>query len=329
LPDRATRRVAIVLLGLVLAGFADGQQSHGQQPAISPDGHFEFHVDPWISLHHFAYHFARAEERELKLRGRVPLTSEDRRALSPEFREACASLKSAYRPYLDSSLLFDANTRDLARALASGPDAVPDAAVREALVACMPAYTEYLWEKHRAAGEALLGRLMVQLREHEAGMARQFADTLAATWPDNAIRVDISPYANWAGAYTDDSPPNITLSSSDPEFSGPFAFEILFHEAGHTKSFQQALVAAADFALAETGLQSDRYWHYVLFFVAGTTTADVLGDPDYVPFYRAAGLSKAESARDLYESLEATWAAGETLDERVLDAARRAAGLAK
>ena len=78
---------------------------------VSPGGHFEFHIDPWVSLHHFAYHFVREEEQSLKLRGDVPLSQDDRDAISPQFQSAFASLNIAYRPYIEGSLLHDAGIR--------------------------------------------------------------------------------------------------------------------------------------------------------------------------------------------------------------------------
>jgi len=33
------------------------------------------------------------------------------------------------------------------------------------------------------------------------------------------------------------------------------------------------------------------YWHYVLFYFTGRTVSEVVGDPDYVPYSRAVGLT--------------------------------------
>ena len=121
-----------ILVFGIIASFS-AASAHAQTVARSPAGYFEFHVDPWISLHHFAYHFVREEERNLKLRGRVPLTGDDRMALTPEMRAACAPVKQAYRPYIEGDLRSDAKTRGLAKALVDGVHAVADDAVRAAL----------------------------------------------------------------------------------------------------------------------------------------------------------------------------------------------------
>ncbi len=292
--------------------------------AASPAGYFEFHIDPWVSLHHFAYHFVREEEPNLKLRGDVPLSDGDRKAMSPEFRSACGPLKIAYRPYIEGSLLHDKNTRGLSKELWDGPDAVSDSAVRNALKNCMPIYRETHWPAHRAASQVFLDKLTAQLETHEASMAHALAESLEGSWPEAAIRVDITAYANWAGAYTDDMPPNITLSSRDETISA-YAFEILFHESAHTGDLVKSLDAAADAALQATGLENDRYWHYILFFVTGRTVSAVYNDPDYVPYSKAVGLTKRKSSSAFYKALEKSWDLSDALHDRALIAARMVA----
>jgi hypothetical protein len=274
-------------------------------------------------LHHFAFHLAREEAKDLRLMGRVALTDEDRQAMSAPVHTACASLFEAYQPYLDSSLLFDTETRALGKALVDGPHELSDARLRAALQECMPTYEKVFWPRHRSASEAMLDGLIAQLEKHEATMAEKFAAALAASWPDAPIRVDLSPYANWAGAYTDDAPAHITMSSLDKDIAGEFAFEILFHESGHTGSFAQAVRLATTDALASTGLQNNRFWHYVLFYVSGEVAFDVLGDPNYAPFSRATGLTDDEKAKDIYRAMAQTWGDCGTFHDKVLRAAER------
>lgn len=293
-----------------------------QSVTESPAGYFAFHIDPWVSLHHFAYHFVREEHRELKLRSRVPLHADDRERISTEFRQACAALQTAYRPYIDSSLLFDAKTRRLGREISSGPDAVTDVAVRDALKQCMPVYETTLWPSHQAAGKQFQHNILIRLQAYEEEMATRFASNLESSWPDSPIRVDITPYANWAGAYTDDSPANIIMSSYDDEVAGTYAFEILFHESGHTLTFSGNLLSAANAALESAGIESNRFWHYVLFFVAGRTTSEVFDESNYVPFSVYTGLTESESAAVYYKALEQTWDAGGSFHDRVRRAAQ-------
>lgn len=289
--------------------------------ARSPAGYFEFHIDPWISLHHFAYHLVRGEQRELKLRGYVRITDEDKAALTPGFRSTCASLRTAYRPYIERSLLFDEQTRRIARELWHGPDKLTDRAVRDALTECMPVYMASIWPSHRQVSQAFLDSLIARLETHEARMASSLAKALNSSWPETPIRVDITPYVIWAGAYTDDFPPNITLSSIDDTIAH-YAFEIVFHESAHTGAFSTSLETAAHAALQEAAIENDRFWHYILFFVTGRTVSEVLDDPGYVTYSQATGLTERRSARAYYEALDQSWDMDGSFQERVSRAAK-------
>ncbi len=321
---RASWSWALAAACLLTAGCQAKGDSTGNAEGvttISPSGYFAFHIDPWISLHHFAYHFGREEARDLKLRGRLPISEDDKNAMSPEFRSACAALTDAYRPYIEGSILFDPNTRQVAKELWNGPDALSDPALRDALTDCMPAYQATLWPLHRAASEAFLDRLMVKLETYEDSMAIALAESLVSAWPDAPIRVDLTPYANWAGAYTDDLPPNVTLSSVNEDV-GAHAFEMVFHETAHTGDFVASLEAAANTALEAAGMEDERFWHYILFFVTGRVTSEVLGDPDYVPYSEAVGLTERESSVAFYRALNESWDQADAFDERVLLAAK-------
>jgi hypothetical protein len=87
-----------------------------------------------------------------------------------------------------------------------------------------------------------------------------------------------------------------SLEGSWPEAAIPvditaYAFEILFHESAHTRDLVKSL-----------------------------------DDSDYVPYPRAAGQTKRESASAFYMALEKSWDLGDTLHDRALIAARTVAG---
>jgi len=275
--------------------------------ALSPGQNFAFHVDPWISLHHFSFHLARENAVGVRLRGRVPILPEDRAALGPEFEAALEQVYAAYAPYIDSSLLFDDETRRIAEQLIDGPDALEDQAIHDALAALMPLYRETIWPRHKAAAEALRDRLLAQLEVHETTLADRLAHFLEGDWPAEPIRVDIVPYTLREGAYTYDPPPHITLSAYDAETSGELAFEMLFHEATHTARLGGNLAPAMDNALQAAELENRRAWHYALFFISGQITTEVLDDPDYQMFAHATGLAARPSAAPFYDAFAANW----------------------
>lgn len=314
---RAKRGLALLLAGCLSIGSVNAESAVDVIVIDSPAKTFSFHIDPWVSLHHFAYHYARENANDLKLRGRVPLTEADRELLKGRFADACAALDTAYAPYLDTSLLFTTETRALAKSLAAGPAALSDAAVRDALEACMPVYQETLWPAHAELARQMIDRLQTILVDKEPAMKVLVATMANGQWPDTPIRVDISPYANWAGAYTDGEPANVTMSSQDPEISHDFAFELLFHESGHTASLATPIDNTATAAMQVYEIESPRFAHYVLFYLTGIAAAEILDDPDYVPFYKAMGLADSEAAAEFYAALEQTWDTADTLEERI------------
>jgi hypothetical protein len=151
-------------------------------------------------------------------------------------------------------------------------------------------------------------------------MVSRLTSYLEQDWPDKPIRVDIVPYANWAGAYTDDNPPHITLASNDPAIS-KYAFEMVFHEASHTNPLAHSIDLAAEQALQEAGLSSSRFWHYLLFYVSGRAASEILPDPDYVPYAQATGLASHPAAEPFYEALVSVWDNENNLADRARAAA--------
>ena len=166
------------------------------QPTKSPAGYFEFYVDPWISLHHFTYHWVRGELRERRFGGRVPIAEADLQAISDDMRAACQSVHRAYQPYIEGNIRSDAKTRGVTESLIVGIDTMSDTDLRDALVACMSVYETDVWPQHREASEKLVSRLIALLERYEERMAQRLVETLEGSWPDKPIRVDITPYAN-------------------------------------------------------------------------------------------------------------------------------------
>ena len=106
--------------------------------------------------------------------------------------------------------------------------------------------------------------------------------------------VDVTAYANWAGAYTTEGPDHITVSSLNPENRGTAAFETLFHEVLHTMDrnlFERLRTAAR----AEGKRMPRGPTHAFIFYSAGEITRRLF--PGHVPFAESGGLW--ERARDL------------------------------
>lgn len=286
---------------------------------VSDRRYFDIHADKWMSLHHFAYHAARSMLDD-SLRGRVTLDPDDQAILRREAAFAFAPLAEAYAPYIHQSILFSPDTRAIAKALTQGPYQIKDENLQRSLKEFMPVYEAHFWPRHSRWANEFSESLSAQLELYGPRMVSRLTDYLEQDWPNQAIRVDLVPYANWAGAYTDDDPAHITLGVHDPEIEA-YAFEIVFHEASHTRPLGLSIDLAAEQALLEAGLTSDRFWHYLLFYLTGQAASEALDDPGYVPYVQATGKASLPGAAPFYRALESTWHREDSLVERATAAA--------
>ena len=309
----------LALLFLFLASAACATAAHPTPTA----SHFQLENDKWMALHLFSYHAARAQSRE-KLFGRVRLEEADAALFTEDVKAAFAPVAVAYAPYINTSLLHHPPTRAIATALREGPGDISDAALRTALVTFMPVYEAVFWPRHQAANEHLIEQLSSQLSIHEREMEARLAGYLESAWPSEPIRVDITPYANWAGAYTSDTPTHIIMSSLDQDM-GAHAFEMVFHEASHTSPLGDNIEPAADAALGAFNVDAPNFWHYLLFFASGRAAVETLGDPAYVPYAYDVGLAKRPHSKPFYDAMGAVWGSEPTLFGKARAAVKKVA----
>jgi len=316
-------RSLVLAATVTLAACATSEPPTPQAETIQPLAKFEMANDPWVALHHYAYHQARALS-DMKVRGRVPMLEADVAAFTPDVAKAFEPVSAAYEPHLGSSLLFTGSLRWIAVALAHGEiDSVPDEAVKQALKDFMPVYREHFWARHQADSAEFIASVEGDLAAYGDAMAIRLADYLDGEWGAEPLRVDIVPYANWAGAYTGSRPVgHLTMSANDPEIN-QHKFEMLFHEASHTSPLGDQLEAAADAAIAKTGLEFPRYWHALLWYASGTAARETLGN-GYEPYYVTSGRLTNEPSASVYRALEAVWDQHDTLEARALAAAELA-----
>src|SRR5208282_4796382 len=104
-------------------------------------------------------------------------------------------------------------------------------------------------------------------------------------WPKEKIRVDVSAYANSAGASTTLDPLRVIISSTDPRNQGDEAFEVLFHEASHgiAEPVQSAIIREC--RQRDKAIPRD-LWHALIFYTTGEVIRPLLTTPDEPPQVR-------------------------------------------
>jgi hypothetical protein len=100
--------------------------------------------------------------------------------------------------------------------------------------------------------------------------------------------VDVTAYANWAGAYTTLGPTRITIASLDPGNQGPAALEVAFHEASHGISWYLEKSISEECRRQNVLLPRRDLWHAVLFYTTGEIVRRRLRD--YRPYAYSNGL---------------------------------------
>ncbi len=252
--------------------------------------HFESKL--WPNLHHFLYVLARwrnnapdrfrvaVREAPLDVAGFDGLPLADRKA----WEDAVATYQVHAAP-LDISYgkLVDVNYALADLPVAAALDKAKDIPVeiRDALEKAGPVYRKLWWPRHDSANQAWVARLKPQVEQYGAQLATQLVAAFQNPWPTAPLRVEVVAYAQWAGAYTTDDPPLITMSSLNEEHQGSDGLEQLFHECSHL------MMAAVDARLrshAKT-MSEDRLRdvsHTILFYTVGELMRRTV--PGHVPY---------------------------------------------
>lgn len=264
--------VRILLLGLscstaLLCGCSQAPRTASRQALVdchrAESQRFVLYSDPWINLHHFLFEWARnVPERQPGDRRRpvgVPERAQVARLDAGErqtWEHALAFYRDRWVPrnlVLDEDLIRLRSTLAEISCTAAGPDRIP-ADTREVLADAMAVYRRHWWPDHHARNLKLRDELLVGLREHESVLAERIAQAYGGGWPSQRIRVDISAYADWSGAYTTNAPDHVVLTSTTNSYiAGLNALEMLFHEVSHAAFFEEPFTAELEAAFRAQG----------------------------------------------------------------------------
>ena len=283
---------------------------------------FELHSSFWINLHHTLYFEARQKKAALSrdlgsnkphavksvFAAKPPLTDVEQKA----WDEAVAYYAENFA---EKDLLFSTELTQLKDQLGdfedcdelSGHkrkfcDAGLAAKLTQILEAAAPVYRAHLWPEHDRANRAWIARVAPLVRDQGVGISERLADVYRTRWPHGKIRVDVSAYANPAGAYTTVDPLRVTISSLDPRNQGAEALDVLFHEGSHGIAEPVQATIIRECRQRDKPIPRD-LWHALVLF----TTAEVIR-PALASFAASSndkdepGANSSNAAKDLRES---------------------------
>ena len=270
---------------------------------------FDFRSNFWLNLHHFLYQQARLRQNTSAATGSVSLAGLARGiqpaatdALPPEQQKAWREALDYYAAnFANRDLLFNGDMLNIKNRLVEWekqPD-VSQSGLRAELIAALskaaPIYRAQWWPEHDRANRAWIVAIAPRIARMGDELGVRLAAAYQSHWPAAPIGVDVTYYANWAGAYTSDDPLHVTLGSSDPRNQGDGAFEILYHEASHGLTRHVADAIARECRSRDKPIPRD-LWHAVLFYTTGEMVKRALAaqsgstTTDYVPYAYRYGL---------------------------------------
>jgi hypothetical protein len=298
----AIRNLCLLLpLALLAPGAAVAQQSSS---AYGPLPVFEFHSGFWINLHHTLYYEAKLREAPSAAAQKgnsAPLiklkTMKDAvPALSPAERLAWDSSVDYYvANYVNKDLLFNNDLILLKNQLGDFEDCDELSGTRKktcdaglppklthVLEAAAAVYRTHQWAEQDRENRRWVARVAPLIEEQGVGISERLADIYQTKWPKAKIRVDVSAYANWAGAYTTLDPLRVTISSTDTRNQGDEALEVLFHEASH------GIAEPVESAIIRECRQRDKaiprdLWHALIFYTTGEVIRPLLTTAEKAP----------------------------------------------
>jgi hypothetical protein len=294
---RRTHTSALLLLvTLALLALPRAEADPQSGSTYGPLPVFELHSGFWINLHHTLYHEAR-QRAASATRDKSAKSSEPNLKTAPDVKPVLSAPEQAawdaavafyVSKYADKDLLFTTELIQLKDQLGdfedcdelSGRkrkfcDAGLPPKLTQVLEAAAPVYRAHFWPDHDRVNRRWIQRVAPLVIEQGVGLSERLADIYQTRWPREKIRVEISAYANWAGAYTTLDPLRVTISSLDPRNQGAEALEVLFHEASHriAEPVEEAIIREC--RQRDKAIPRD-LWHALVFYTTGEVLRPVL-----------------------------------------------------
>jgi hypothetical protein len=273
---------AAILVPLSSAAKPQSDSTYGPLPV------FELHSGFWTNLHHTLYQQARQQrDKQSSAPKAVPAV----RLSDVEQRAWDVAVAYYVANYAGKDLLFSTemillknqlgdfeDCDELSGASKKTCDAGLPPKITQVLDSAAPVYRAHWWSEHDRANRKWIAAVSPLVRNRGLELAQRLAQIYQTNWPVEKIRVDVSSYANPAGAYTTLDPLRVTISSADPRNQGTAAFEVLFHEASH------GIAEPVQAAIVRECRQRDKpiprdLWHALIFYTTGEVIRPVITSP--------------------------------------------------
>jgi len=292
------RRILVTILVLGLYGTAQGAEGSGESSAggTAAVRLFNFHSNFWVNLHHFLYLQATlsGSQKPSRSTALASADSEELGKFTPSERTQWDEVVAYYTAsFVKRDLLFDDDLIAIKNELEDAENS-PDLAdakipseLKRMLLTAAPIYRKHWWMRHDAENQRWIAQVVPLINQYGSKIAERMERIYAQPWPQYPVRVDVTVYANWAGAYTTVHPTRPTIATADAANQGVAALEIVFHETSHGMMDRvmdafQAAEATVNSHRTGKAFQSGSLWHAVLFYTAGELVQEQI--PGYLPY---------------------------------------------
>ena len=261
--------------------------AQSESSLVATTRYFEFHNNYWTNLHHFLFQKAKGDQlKHLEEDGQTFLDIGEV-AIWEELDTADSTILQNTIAYyqehiINRSLMRNSALRLWLQSLKEEGEIVDttySAELTGILNKASPIFTRYFWPVFKMHNDTILAKHVDLVRKFETIAIQQMEKLAGYPWPDLKVRVDLTAYANWAGAYTPARPTmNIFISTIDPGAPSSYFLETVFHEGAHllysresafrSKIYHRSKEREMDFP--------KQLWHASLFYLCGRITQDLM-----------------------------------------------------
>lgn len=308
---------SVLMLALLVPAVAVAAAPEPQGDSMfGPLPVFEFHSGFWINLHHTLYREARERVSpsehpkpgkyahsvvDLSTTPRPVLTSSEQRAWDDAVNFYAANYARHDLVFSNDLILLKNQLGDfedcdeLSGTRKKTCDAGLPPNITRVLEGAAVVYRAHYWRNDDRANRRWIADVAPLIRGQGVGISERLASAYQTKWPKPKIRVEVSAYADWSGAYTTLDPLRVTISSLDPRNQDTAALEVLFHEASH------GIAEPVEQAIARECRQRDKaiprdLWHALVSYTTGELIRSATADGDNAPATEAANNLSTVSA---------------------------------
>ena len=278
---------------------------------------FRFEADGfWLNLHHFLYVLGRAQNHaaDSQREAVVHAPADQENGLKGLSESARQNWESAVRFYADGlskkDAIFDKDLIAVTNAMRVPPNATAsalniDPALRASLVQASVVYRNVWWKRHQAENNARVREFSRLLEQHGDKVRAYLTRVYQLDWPREGYQVNVSGYANWAGAYSTDEGGLIVISSLDESTRGSLGLESMFHEAMH--QWDQPMMARLSRLSKDNQTPPPRgaITHALIWYSVAEAVKSVI--PNHIGYAERGGMWKQNQLRGFKPGLDTYW----------------------